>query len=157
MGKWLGRRARRLAAITAMAAVTATLAAGCGGSGSDASHVQSTARTGATRPATIAKTTPAGGLSTADLQRGRSLFRASCGACHTLRDAGTHGTRARGEAVLDPIHPNVSSVKQFVSHGYGGMPSFRGKLTPEDIDLLARYVATVDGCGTRSPTSCDPR
>jgi mono/diheme cytochrome c family protein len=142
MGEWLSRRIALAAAIGAVAA----LAAGCGGSeGGSRTHG------GGTQAAT---TRPASGAATAQLQRGRALFRTNCGACHALRDAGTHGTRAGGEANLDPIKPNSSSVKQFVSHGYGGMPSFKRKLSAEDIDVVARYVAAVDGCGTSSPTSC---
>lgn len=71
---------------------------------------------------------------------GRSLFRVTCGGCHTLADAGTTGTIGPN---LDKESPNSDKVRKRVLSGGGGMPSFRGVLTTEQIDLIARYIASV--------------
>lgn len=71
---------------------------------------------------------------------GRSLFTATCGGCHTLADAGTAG---RIGPNLDDKSPGEDKVRRQVLSGGGGMPAFRGILTTEQVDLIARYVASV--------------
>ena len=71
---------------------------------------------------------------------GKALFRVTCGGCHTLADAGTAG---RVGPNLDDESPNADKVRKQVLSGGGGMPSFRGVLTTDEIDLIARYVAGV--------------
>jgi cytochrome c6 len=81
-----------------------------------------------------------------ELGAGRKLFTSgtapSCAVCHTLRDA-----QATGEVgpVLDEIKPDAERVAQALRNGLGVMPSFRDKLSEQDIALLARYVAQVAG------------
>lgn len=71
---------------------------------------------------------------------GKSLFRVTCGGCHTLADAGTTGAVGPN---LDKESPNADKVRKQVLSGGGGMPSFRGVLTTEQTDLIARYIASV--------------
>jgi mono/diheme cytochrome c family protein len=150
MGSGLSGRGRVRALLAAMLCAAACAAGGgCGGGETDGGA-------GATRAVAHgdgARTAPQ--PRRADpFARERATFRARCGGCHTLADAGTHGRRAGGEADLDAIRPNSSSVRQFVRDGYGAMPGFRGTLSVREIDALARYVAAVDGCGAASPTEC---
>jgi sulfite dehydrogenase len=79
----------------------------------------------------------------ADIASGRNVFvRAGCGACHTLRDAGSTGTFAPN---LDRITPSTVHVREFVSAGGVGMPSFSGTLTDREIQAVSEYVHAVAG------------
>ncbi len=102
---------------------------------------------------TLAKHTFATGLALASLvahadeqAAGRKLFTGgtapSCAVCHTLRDA-----QATGEIgpVLDEIKPDAERVAKALRSGLGVMPSFRDKLSEQEIALLARYVAQATG------------
>jgi mono/diheme cytochrome c family protein len=66
----------------------------------------------------------------------------SCGGCHTLKDAGTHGTVGPD---LDQLKPSMEIVKLQVEKGGGAMPAFQGKLSAQQIDDVARYVSDVAG------------
>jgi len=78
-----------------------------------------------------------------DVAAGRNVFvQAGCGACHTLRDAGSTGTFAPN---LDRITPSTVHVRQFVSAGGVGMPSFNGILTDAEIQAVSEYVHAVAG------------
>jgi len=75
---------------------------------------------------------------TAQEQHGKSLFVSTCGACHTLADAGTHGTAGPD---LD-VHPWRSVyVREVIASGPGLMPDdlIRGP----DADAVAAYLAAV--------------
>jgi cytochrome c6 len=80
----------------------------------------------------------------ADREAGRQLFNSgtqpSCSVCHTLRDAGAQGAVG---PVLDELQPDEARVVNVLRTGLGVMPSFRDKLTEQEIALLARYVAQV--------------
>ncbi|HEX4806898.1 MAG TPA: cytochrome c [Conexibacter sp.] len=152
MGKRLAGRARRAFALATALVAAAALTAGCGGSGQ--THTAAHPAGGGTRTAATTATRPA---ATPALAAGRTLFRANCSACHTLADANAHGRKAGSESDFDEIRPNLSSVRNFLEHRFGAMPLFRDRLSQRQIDVLAHYVATVDGCGTQSPIHCDQR
>jgi uncharacterized membrane protein len=74
-----------------------------------------------------------------EIERGEQVFAtAGCGACHTLAAAGAAGTVGPS---LDAAKPNAALVADRVRDGQGAMPSFAGRLTPEEIDAVAAYVA----------------
>lgn len=79
-------------------------------------------------------------------EAGRKLFTSgaapSCATCHTLRDAGATGEIG---PVLDELKPDEARVVQALRNGLGVMPSFRDKLSDNEIALLARYVSQVAG------------
>ena len=81
----------------------------------------------------------------ARLELGRRVFTAlaepRCGACHTLADAGTTGEIG---PVLDTLKPDAGRVTAAVTNGIGVMPAFED-LTPEQVEAVAAYVATVTG------------
>jgi mono/diheme cytochrome c family protein len=84
-----------------------------------------------------------GGKATAgDQQNGAKLFTSKCAGCHVMAAAGSHGTTGPN---LDDLKPSEPIVKHQVEVGGGVMPAFKGTLTPEQIDAVAKYVATSAG------------
>jgi cbb3-type cytochrome c oxidase subunit III len=73
---------------------------------------------------------------------GRQIFNSQCGGCHTLKDAGTTGTRGPN---LDQLMPPFPVVKKQVTNGGTIMPAFKGTLSEKQIEAVARYVATHAG------------
>jgi cbb3-type cytochrome c oxidase subunit III len=78
-----------------------------------------------------------------DATDGETIFlQAGCGSCHALAAAGASGTIGPN---LDESQPDVALVVDRVTNGKGGMPSFRGRLTEEQIQAVADYVAESAG------------
>lgn len=73
---------------------------------------------------------------------GKTIFRTKCGGCHTLADAGTHGTTGPN---LDALKPPLDIVKHQVENGGAIMPAFKGTLTAKQIAAVAKYVSSVAG------------
>ena len=95
---------------------------------------------GATAPTTTGgATAPAG-----DAAAGKAVFTANCGACHTLKDAGTAGTVGPNLDQSTKAKDAAAVVAQ-VTNGRGLMPAFKGKLSDADIANVAAYVASVSG------------
>lgn len=121
---------RRPAAVLALA--TAVLAAGCGTGG-------------------IAK----GG----DPSKGKQLFQAKCGGCHTLADAGTHGQT--GPNLDEAFGPDRKQgfkqvtieqvVRDQIELAIPPMP--QNLVTGSDADAVAAYVAQVAGTGVTAAKS----
>jgi uncharacterized membrane protein len=79
----------------------------------------------------------------ADVALGKRVFAtAGCASCHTLADAGAAGKVGPS---LDAAKPSASLVADRVTNGLGVMPSFAGKLSPEEISSVAAYVADTAG------------
>ena len=76
--------------------------------------------------------------------RGKDIFVANCGSCHTLADAGTNGNVGPN---LDQLKPAENIVEHQVINGGGAMPAFKGQLTPAQITAVAKYVSSVAGKG----------
>jgi mono/diheme cytochrome c family protein len=74
---------------------------------------------------------------------GESIFAsAGCGGCHTLAAAGSSGAVGPN---LDEAKPTKDLAVDRVTNGRGGMPSFKGQLTEEQIQAVATYVAENAG------------
>jgi mono/diheme cytochrome c family protein len=74
---------------------------------------------------------------------GKTVFvNGPCAGCHTLADAGTHGTVGPN---LDQAKPPLSIVVQRVTQGRGAMPPFKGQLTDKQIADVAAYVVKATG------------
>ncbi|MFN8132675.1 MAG: c-type cytochrome [Solirubrobacteraceae bacterium] len=68
------------------------------------------------------------------------IFVTNCGSCHTLAAAGTSGKTGPD---LNQLKPDAARVEKQVTNGGGGMPAFKGQLTPDQIKKLAAYVAAA--------------
>lgn len=74
---------------------------------------------------------------------GAAIFKgAGCAGCHTLSAAGATGTTGPN---LDQLKPSEAIVAHQVTVGGGVMPSFQGKLTPAQIQAVAKYVSSSAG------------
>ncbi len=106
------------------AVVCAVALAGCGGSGNESEQSAEEPR-------------PQG--ATAD---GREVFTQRCRSCHALADADASGSVGPN---LDELEPDAQRVAQKVRAGGGGMPSFAGELSDDQISAVAEYVARSAG------------
>jgi cbb3-type cytochrome c oxidase subunit III len=74
---------------------------------------------------------------------GEAIFKGSgCAGCHTLAAAGATGTIGPN---LDQLMPNMAAVVNQVTNGGGVMPAFKGKLSPAQIQAVAKYVSSAAG------------
>ena len=82
----------------------------------------------------------------ADEELGRKVFtqiaQPPCALCHTLEAAGAAG--AVGPS-LDELKPDKARVLEVVRAGLGPMPPYADKLSPEQIEAVAAYVAKASG------------
>jgi cytochrome c6 len=78
---------------------------------------------------------------------GKTVFTttAGCSGCHTLKDAGATGNVGPN---LDDQKPPLPLVVERVTKGKGGMPSFKGRLSDQQIANVAAYVAKATGGGS---------
>ncbi len=88
--------------------------------------------------------TTTGATTTSAAEAGKALFVSSCGSCHTLKNAGTSGAVGPN---LDTLKPDMARVVKQVTNGGKIMPSFKGSLTPAQIQQVAAYVSSVAGTG----------
>ena len=80
---------------------------------------------------------------TGDPAAGAKVFAsAGCSGCHTL--AAAHATGTVGPN-LDQLKPPYDKVVTQVTNGGAVMPSFKGQLTPQQINDIAAYVSSVAG------------
>ena len=73
---------------------------------------------------------------------GAAIFKSQCAGCHTLAAAGASGTVGPD---LDQLKPALALVVHQVTNGGAIMPAFKGKLTPAQIQAVAKYVSSVAG------------
>lgn len=82
------------------------------------------------------------------MKQGLQIFneKAGCAACHVLKHAGSKGNIGPN-LDMSKDSKNVAYVKDMVQNGLGVMPAFGedGILTPEEVDIVSKYVANVAG------------
>jgi mono/diheme cytochrome c family protein len=131
----------RRAALILAALVLAFPVAGCGG-GEDEDTAPENATTTETGGGGGGTTTAEEG-GEGDAAKGKEIFAAQgCGSCHTLADAGSSGTVGPN---LDDAKPSFDTVVERVTNGAGVMPSFKDKLSEQEIKDVAAYVSTAAG------------
>ena len=99
----------------------------------------STTSTTSTQGTSTATTT--GGSSGADVAAGKTAFVATCGGCHTLKDAGTSGNVGPNLDSLAPL--TADRVANQIANAKPPMPA--KLLTGQDAANVAAYVASVAG------------
>ena len=78
-----------------------------------------------------------------DPASGKHIFQTGpCAGCHTLADAGTHGTVG---PVLTGLKVPLSLVVDRLLHGKNAMPPFKGTLSDKQIADVAAYVVQATG------------
>ncbi len=73
---------------------------------------------------------------------GKTIFQSQCASCHTLKAANASGTIGPN---LDQLKPDAARVQHQVEVGGGVMPAFKGKLTDQQIQAVATFVADSAG------------
>jgi len=73
---------------------------------------------------------------------GKKIFQTECAGCHTLQAAGTTGTVGPN---LDQLKPPLATVVHQVTNGGGVMPAFKDKLSPAQIEAVAKFVSSSAG------------
>ncbi len=81
-----------------------------------------------------------------DPANGKPIFLANCGSCHTLAAAHTTGTVGPN---LDSLQPSYQAATAQVTNGGSVMPSFKSKLSTQQIADVAAYV--VKSAGGQAP------
>jgi mono/diheme cytochrome c family protein len=79
----------------------------------------------------------AGGASSA-LADKYNFGNAPCASCHTMKDPGWSSGVGPN---LDSVKPDYKLVVDRVTNGKGGMPAFKGRLSDQQIQCIATYVA----------------
>ncbi len=79
-----------------------------------------------------------GGGATADAAAGKEVFAEECSVCH---GATGHGGNGGPDLTTMPLAKTQAGAEKQVTNGGGGMPAFKGTLTPEEISNVAAYVA----------------
>ena len=76
------------------------------------------------------------------LFEGRSVWTGQCASCHGAAGGGGRGPSLADGRVLDRF-PEAASQEELVLNGRGGMPSFAGRLSDEQITAVTRYTREV--------------
>ena len=71
---------------------------------------------------------------------GAQLFAANCATCHGADGQGAVGPQLAGR--VTQRFPNIADQIALVTNGSGGMPSFSGKLSPQQIQKVVEYTRT---------------
>jgi cytochrome c553 len=88
-----------------------------------------------------AGTTETGG-GASESEGSRVFAEAGCGGCHTYAPAGSNGSVGPN---LDDANVSFDAAVQQVTNGGGGMPAFKGDLSEQEIEAVARFVSEGDG------------
>ena len=84
----------------------------------------------------------------AEIARGKLLFttlQPACAVCHTLQAAGAEGQIG---PVLDELKPDAVAQRAQHAVGIGVMPSYAEKISPQDMQAVARFVAHATGAAS---------
>ena len=88
-----------------------------------------------------ASSTPAAPSDDPVLVEGQKIYSANCASCHGATGQGGYGKKLAG--VVATKYPNIDDQIALITNGKGAMPSFSQKLTPEQVQAVARYTREV--------------
>ena len=80
-----------------------------------------------------------GGSGSGEAVVGADVFSANCASCHGPDGDGGVGPQLSGGAVVESVG-DPAAIAVVVTDGRGGMPSYSGRLSTEEIDAVAKYV-----------------
>jgi len=83
--------------------------------------------------------TPDGTAASPVATDGAAVFAESCASCHGADGAGGFGPALAGGAVVAAV-PDPAEQVAVITDGRGGMPSFEGQLSPEEIQAVTDYT-----------------
>lgn len=69
-----------------------------------------------------------------------TLFASKCAACHGKDGKGSPVGKKLGAKDLTTVKESQAQIAATITNGKGKMTAFKGKLAPEEIDALAKYV-----------------
>ncbi|MGF1482293.1 MAG: cytochrome c6 PetJ [Cyanophyceae cyanobacterium] len=76
-----------------------------------------------------------------DLGNGAQVFSANCAACHAGGRNVVNAAKTLKKDALEKYDMySMENIKQQIYNGKNAMPSFRGRLTDEQIENVAAYV-----------------
>lgn len=77
----------------------------------------------------------------ADLDIGKKVFNANCAACHMGGGNTVNATKTlKKDALTQNSKDTVEAIVTQVTNGKGAMPSFKTRLSAEQIESVAMYV-----------------
>ena len=89
-------------------------------------------------PETVEGTLPQETGAAGDAANGKEVFAsAGCGGCHTFEAAGSNGNVGPN---LDDSNVTLDAAVKQVENGGGGMPSFKDRLSQQEIADVAAFV-----------------
>jgi cbb3-type cytochrome c oxidase subunit III len=120
------------------------------GAPDEGARTANTNQAGAAAPATNAaapagNAAPAGSAEDAEMARAAALFKTNCARCHLESGTGDPNHRKNGipnftDAAWQKRESDAELIK-VVTNGHGKiMPSFKDKLSPDEIALVVKYV-----------------
>jgi mono/diheme cytochrome c family protein len=129
--------------VAAYVASVAGLAAAGGATTTTATQTTNSSPAPSPPPPTTTEGGKSGGGGGDLVAQGKQVFEtAGCKSCHTLKAAGASGTVGPN---LDDAKPPKALVVDRVTNGKGVMPSFKGQLSPTQIQAVAEFVSSVAG------------
>ena len=72
---------------------------------------------------------------------GASVYASNCAGCHGSRGEGSFGPKLAGGAVVRTF-PDLADEIALVSDGRGGMPAWKTRLSPAEIQAVVDYTRT---------------
>ena len=76
-----------------------------------------------------------------DAAAGASIFSANCAMCHAGGKNTVNPSKTLAKADLEKYgKDSIEAIIAQVTNGAGAMPSFKGRLNPEQIENVATYV-----------------
>jgi cytochrome c6 len=70
-----------------------------------------------------------------------AIYAGKCASCHGKDGKGTPaGLKMGAKDLAEEMKEPVKELVEDIEKGKGKMPAFKGRLTPEEIEAVARYV-----------------